>query len=87
MLRRTKAVVEVDVPPKEELTVFVPLSGLQRFWMLRLLTCLDTANLDRVFGSETKVKDSGEMLVLEPEGQIKATASASSGNNGAFILF
>jgi len=49
MLRRTKANVEVDVPPKETLTVFLPLSELQRFWTYKLLTRMDTLNLQQIF--------------------------------------
>ncbi len=32
---RTKANVGFDVPPKEELTVFIPMSKAQRFWTYR----------------------------------------------------
>lgn len=49
MLRRTKAVVEMSVPPKEELTVFVPLTEAQRFWTYRLLTRMDTLDLKQIF--------------------------------------
>ncbi|PCH42878.1 hypothetical protein WOLCODRAFT_90021 [Wolfiporia cocos MD-104 SS10] len=41
MLRRTKANVELSVPPREELTVFVPMTEAQRFWTYRLLTRMD----------------------------------------------
>jgi SWI/SNF-related matrix-associated actin-dependent regulator of chromatin subfamily A member 5 len=50
MLRRTKAVVAGnEVPPREELTVYVPLTDAQRFWTYRLLTKLDTPNLRKIF--------------------------------------
>ncbi|KAK0200570.1 P-loop containing nucleoside triphosphate hydrolase protein [Desarmillaria ectypa] len=36
VLRRTKSVVSVDVPPRDEVTVFIPLIETQRFWHCRL---------------------------------------------------
>ena len=51
MLRRTKATVEIDVPPKEETTLFLPMCDAQRFWTYRLLTEMDEIALDSVFGS------------------------------------
>jgi len=41
MLRRTKANVEMSVPPRERLTVFIPMTEAQRFWTYRLLTRMD----------------------------------------------
>lgn len=49
MLRRTKATVEMTVPPREELTVFIPLTEAQRFWTYRLLTRMDTMDLKSIF--------------------------------------
>jgi SWI/SNF-related matrix-associated actin-dependent regulator of chromatin subfamily A member 5 len=57
MLRRTKASVEADVPPREELTVFIPLTEAQRFWTYRLLTKLDTVDLEDIFCSDLKLED------------------------------
>lgn len=53
MLRRTKDSVEIQVPPREELTVFLPMSEAQRFWTYRLLTRLDTIDLQEIFTSDT----------------------------------
>lgn len=52
MLRRTKTSVEVTVPPREELTVFIPLTEAQRFWTYRLLTRMDTVDLKSIFTSK-----------------------------------
>ena len=52
MLRRTKASVEMTVPPREELTVFIPLTEAQRFWTYRLLTRVDTMDLKSIFTSK-----------------------------------
>jgi SWI/SNF-related matrix-associated actin-dependent regulator of chromatin subfamily A member 5 len=49
MLRRTKATVTLDVPPREEMTVWVPLSEAQRFWTYRLLTRMDSTDLEDIF--------------------------------------
>lgn len=60
MLRRTKAIVAGnDVPPREELTVFIPLTEAQRFWTYRLLTKVDTPDLERIFSGTTK-KETGD---------------------------
>jgi len=56
MLRRTKAVVAGDeVPPREELTVFIPLTETQRFWTYRLLTKMDTPDLLKIFTNRSAV--------------------------------
>ncbi|EMD31265.1 hypothetical protein CERSUDRAFT_145421 [Gelatoporia subvermispora B] len=49
MLRRTKAVVEASVPPREETTVWVPMTEAQRFWTYRLLTRMDAVDLESIF--------------------------------------
>jgi len=70
MLRRTKAGVEMSVPPKEELTVFIPLTEAQRFWTYRLLTRMDTIELKSIFTSKIEadtddVIDHGRRQVQE----------------------
>ncbi|KAM6491144.1 SNF2 family N-terminal domain containing protein [Amanita muscaria] len=59
MLRRTKSTVEINVPPREEMTVFVPLTEAQRFWTYRMLTRMDTAELEEIFeeGAKIQVED------------------------------
>lgn len=52
MLRRTKDTVDIAVPPREELTVFLPMTEAQRFWTYRLLTRLDTVDLQDIFTAE-----------------------------------
>jgi SWI/SNF-related matrix-associated actin-dependent regulator of chromatin subfamily A member 5 len=68
MLRRTKATVEFDVPPKETLTVFLPLTELQRFWTYRLLTRLDNVDLKEIFSTsinpENEAASQGRREVL-----------------------
>lgn len=70
MIRRTKAGVEMTVPPREELTVFIPLTEAQRFWTYRLLTRMDTIDLKSIFTSKIEadsdnVVDHGRRQVQE----------------------
>ncbi|EIW74988.1 hypothetical protein CONPUDRAFT_169853 [Coniophora puteana RWD-64-598 SS2] len=56
MLRRTKASIEAEqgglgVPPREERTVWVPMTEAQRFWTYRILTRMDTLDLGEIFTS------------------------------------
>lgn len=37
------------MPPREEMTIFVPLTPLQRFWYQRLLTKVDTSTFNEIF--------------------------------------
>lgn len=59
MLRRTKANVEMSVPSREEMTVFIPMTEAQRFWTYRLLTRMDTLDLEDIFG-KAKMEDTKE---------------------------
>ena len=61
MIRRTKAAVEMTVPPREELTVFIPLTEAQRFWTYRLLTRVDTMDLKSIFPSKIEA-DSDDII-------------------------
>lgn len=88
MLRRTKAVVACDeVPPREELTVFIPLTDVQRFWTYRLLTKMDTPNLRRIF-TDIKLEDD-ETLSWEQqkEGDPVPATSHSGVDRNRNVLF
>ncbi|KAK5165576.1 uncharacterized protein LTR77_009105 [Saxophila tyrrhenica] len=57
MLRRMKSSpgVNLGLPPKEEVLLYVPLTPMQRFWYTRLLTKMDISTLDQLFkGSKSK---------------------------------
>jgi len=69
MLRRTKAAVECSVPPKEELTVFLPLTEAQRFWTYRLLTRVDTMDLKSIFTS--KIEDDKDGIIDHGRRQVQ----------------
>lgn len=51
MLRRMKSSpsVNLDLPPKHEVLLFVPLTPMQRFWYTRLLTRTDRGLLEELF--------------------------------------
>ncbi|KAJ4983001.1 ISWI chromatin-remodeling complex ATPase ISW2 [Stagonosporopsis vannaccii] len=51
MLRRMKDSFDVNLglPPKEEVLLYVPLTPMQRFWYTRLLTRVDQGMLDDLF--------------------------------------
>ncbi|KAE8859919.1 hypothetical protein PTNB29_07150 [Pyrenophora teres f. teres] len=51
MLRRMKdsPSVNLGLPPKEEVLLYVPLTPLQKFWYTRLLTRMDDGILDELF--------------------------------------
>ncbi|WPH04552.1 SWI/SNF chromatin remodeling complex component [Acrodontium crateriforme] len=57
MLRRTKSSpgVNLGLPPKKEILLYVPLSPVQRFWYTRLITKADSAMFDELF-KDTKSK-------------------------------
>ncbi len=57
MLRRMKSSpgVNLGLPPKEEVLLYVPLTPMQRFWYQRLLTKVDTMTLEQLFaGAKAK---------------------------------
>lgn len=59
MLRRMKESkgVNLGLPPKTEVILYLPLVPMQRFWYKRLLTRLDKGMLETVFkGAKEKVK-------------------------------
>ncbi|KAI8917041.1 SNF2 family N-terminal domain-containing protein [Powellomyces hirtus] len=89
MLRRMKAQVDFQIPPKEEITLYVPISPMQRFWYKRLLTRLDTMTLQDLFstgkssnldGQENKMAAS-EMNHLEETKAVMEYSMQSGGGD------
>ncbi|KAF9219876.1 hypothetical protein BS17DRAFT_371007 [Gyrodon lividus] len=81
MMRRTKDTVQISVPPREELTVFIPMTEAQRFWTYRMLTRMDTLQLQDIFTSklEDVPEDEGRREVREQIAkQIKRTANGDA---------
>lgn len=82
MIRRTKANVDIDVPPREEQTVFIPLTEMQRFWMYRLITRLDSINFREVFDSKMELEDdSAEFGRNEVLSLLEDSSMQESGGN------
>lgn len=82
MLRRMKSSpgVNLGLPPKTEILLYVPLTPMQRFWYTRLLTKADNLLLDELFRDaktkeleSTKCESDGDKeLALLEEGAIAA---------------
>ena len=67
MLRRMKNSpgVDLNLPPKTEVLLYVPLTPMQRFWYMRLLTRADKGLLEELFqGAQQK-----EAVALKKEAQ------------------
>lgn len=65
MLRRMKnsAGVDLNLPPKTEVLLFVPLSPMQQFWYKRMITKADQGLLDELFkGVKDKEQESMQLL-------------------------
>ncbi|KAF2217224.1 hypothetical protein CERZMDRAFT_32824, partial [Cercospora zeae-maydis SCOH1-5] len=72
MLRRMKSSpgVNLGLPPKEEILLYLPLTPMQRFWYTRLLTRADEATLSDLFtGAQDK---EAEMLRQENQDDQRA---------------
>ena len=78
MLRRMKSSpgVNLGLPPKEEVLLYVPLTPMQRFWYTRLLTKVDNLLLDDLF-RDSKSKSQNE-LKQEEENDKNLTLSADT---------
>lgn len=82
MLRRMKDSpgVNLGLPPKEEVLLYVPLTPMQRFWYTRLLTRVDNAMLSELFADgKSKEKaaiqeDRKEDQLLQRVEKLQATA-------------
>ncbi|KIK50982.1 hypothetical protein GYMLUDRAFT_208922 [Collybiopsis luxurians FD-317 M1] len=57
MIRRTKANVAFDVPPRVEQTIFIPLTEMQRFWYMRMITRMDSVDFREIFDEKVKLED------------------------------
>jgi len=60
-----------QLPPKEEITLYLPLSPMQQFWYLRLIHKLDSAMGEKIFDSKAEEQ-------LEPANQEGKRPSAMS---------
>jgi SWI/SNF-related matrix-associated actin-dependent regulator of chromatin subfamily A member 5 len=63
MLRRMKNSpgVDLNLPPKTEVLLFVPLTPMQRFWYTRMITKADQGLLDELF-KDSKTKEERDIV-------------------------
>jgi SWI/SNF-related matrix-associated actin-dependent regulator of chromatin subfamily A member 5 len=74
MLRRMKNSdgVDLNLPPKTEVLLFVPLSPMQRFWYTRMITKADQGLLDELFkGAKSKEEAAFKTMKEEEERESK----------------
>lgn len=73
MLRRMKTSpgVDLNLPPKTEVLLFVPLSPMQRFWYTRMITKADQGLLDELF-KNVKTKEEQDMKLSKEEAEKEA---------------
>ncbi|KAM0715989.1 hypothetical protein Q7P37_008503 [Cladosporium fusiforme] len=86
MLRRMKSSPGVDLglPPKEEVLLFIPLTPMQRWWYTRLLTKADNMLLEDLFqGGKAKIKQELEQESKDEEEllNLQKAAQASEDND------
>lgn len=79
MIRRMKTSpgVNLNLPPKEEVLLYVPLTPLQRFWYTRLLTKADNATLDDLF-SDVKQKEAQALKLEEHDEELMRLEKAGA---------
>lgn len=93
MLRRMKSSpgVNLGLPPKEEILLYVPLTPMQRFWYMRLLTKAGSVVIDELFkGAKAKElealkhddQDDKKIALLEQTEQKLSNAAGSSDLDG-----
>ncbi|CAK4030448.1 Lymphoid-specific helicase [Lecanosticta acicola] len=80
MLRRMKSSPEVNLglPPKEEVLLFVPLTPMQRFWYTRLLTRADNATLADLFDGARDKEQQNLLTEKEDEQLIQLERAAAA---------
>ena len=79
MLRRMKNTpgVNLGLPPKEEILLYVPLTPMQRFWYTRFLTKADKLMLDELFKG-AKEKEVKALQLESEEDQEKSSLLAKA---------
>ncbi|KAJ3044062.1 hypothetical protein HDV00_003166 [Rhizophlyctis rosea] len=70
MIRRLKSTVDLNIPPKEEMTLYVPLAPMQRFWYSRLMLRMDKQSLEDIFPANGKTSSSLEDSIKAEESKI-----------------
>ncbi|KAJ3288271.1 hypothetical protein HK104_008254 [Borealophlyctis nickersoniae] len=95
MLRRLKSVVELNIPPKEEMTIYLPLTPMQRFWYSRLLMRMDRMTLDEIFANPSRggSDGGGPQVKADPDAKVdseedkKDLRDIMSTNGSSFVEY
>lgn len=88
MLRRMKDSpgVNLGLPPKTEVLLFVPISPMQRFWYMRMITRADAGLLDDLFKGAKDKEQKALELEDDAEAQlIDQHAAALASRNGELV--
>ncbi len=86
MLRRMKRDVGLNLPPKTDVLLFVPLTPMQRFWYQRFITRAGQGLLDDVFkGAKTKEEGASAADDIKHELDEIAAAMEASNEDGSLI--
>jgi SWI/SNF-related matrix-associated actin-dependent regulator of chromatin subfamily A member 5 len=85
MLRRLKADVSLDIPPKTEMTIFVPLAPMQSFWYKRLLSQLDKGTLAELFKRPKQTPTDGLYTDVETESNASGSGSVRRNDSNSAL--
>lgn len=88
MLRRTKDVIDINIPPRDELTVFIPMTETQRFWTYRMLTRMDTLELKEIFAPDLEhgpMDERRREVMSHITAEMKRTATAEANREDNFV--
>ncbi|KAF8533614.1 SNF2 family N-terminal domain-containing protein [Trichophaea hybrida] len=82
MLRRLKESkgVDLDLPKKTEVVMYLPLTPMQRFWYKRLLTRVDKGLLEGLFRTNGESEDATTATTQDTESSAAATAFSEEWN-------
>lgn len=75
MLRRLKSQVELNIPPKTEMNIYLPLTPMQKWWYKRMITKLDNVTLREIFDNKSKAET--------PDNEAEADESTVGGDTNA----
>ena len=73
--------VDLKLPPKQEIRLFVPLTPIQRYWYTCLITKADPGLLDNIFGDTSSKeracfqKEHGESEIRQPDQSLESERS------------
>ncbi|KAI9032110.1 SNF2 family N-terminal domain-containing protein [Hyaloraphidium curvatum] len=60
MLRRLKSQVDLNIPTKSEMNIYLPLTPMQKWWYKRMITKLDSLTLKEIFESKSPKPEAEE---------------------------